>query len=72
MAHYRLYCIDGSGRFFRCDEFSAANDDEAVLESKERRGGSAAELWSGARMVAAFAAAEATGAPARPISRTAA
>lgn len=63
MAHYRLYCIDGSGRFFRCEEFSAAGDDEAIVESRERRGASAAELWSGARMVTAFAA---------PAARTAA
>ena len=54
MAHYRLYCVDSRGHFFRCEEFEAEGDEEAVGRSAELRGGFAAELWSGKRMVKVF------------------
>ena len=54
MPYYRLYCIDGRGHFFRCEEFEAEADEEAVGRSEELRNGAAAELWSGKRMVKAF------------------
>ena len=54
MTDYRLYCLDAAGRFFRCEEFSAANDEAAAERALALRGDSAAELWAGARMVASF------------------
>jgi hypothetical protein len=54
MLHYRLYCIDSRGHFFRCEEFAADGDEEAISLSAELRGRHAAELWSGKRIVKAF------------------
>jgi hypothetical protein len=57
MAHYRLYCIDKRGGFFRCEDIEADADEEAIDKAVALHGGHAAELWSGARFVRVFAAA---------------
>ena len=57
MLDYRLYSIDQEGRFFRCEEFQALGDNDAIDAAKSLKGAPAAELWSGARMVTSFAAA---------------
>jgi hypothetical protein len=54
MTHYRLYCIDGAGRFFRFEDIEAPHDAEATRLSLALRGSHAAELWTGARHVATF------------------
>jgi hypothetical protein len=56
MVHYRLFCIDPEGRFFRCEEIEAADDGEAARLSVALRGAHAAELWTGARIVTSFVA----------------
>ena len=54
MAHYRFYCIGGDGRFFRSEEIQAADDADAIRQSRVLRGAHAAELWCGDRMVTSF------------------
>jgi hypothetical protein len=54
MAYYRLYCVDASGHFFKCEEIDAPDDDAAIIEAIELRGAHAAELWDGKRLVKAF------------------
>jgi hypothetical protein len=66
MPHYRLYCIDAAGRFFRCEEIEAPDDAEAARLSIALRGSHAAELWSGARLVTSFEAAAGTQPPPPP------
>ena len=66
MPHYRLFCIDTAGRFFRCEEIDAPDDAEAARLSVALRGSHAAELWSGARLVTSYAAAAAGTAAAPP------
>ena len=56
MIHYRLYCLNAAGGFFRCDEISAESDEAAIAEAAQRRGEHAAELWEQGRMVQSFAA----------------
>lgn len=54
MSHYRLYGLNGDGRFIRCAEFEAESDDEACGRSIQLRGEGAAELWAGGRFVTTF------------------
>jgi hypothetical protein len=54
MPYYRLYCVNGAGHFFKCEEIDVPNDDAAINEAMKRRGAHAAELWNGGRMVKAF------------------
>ena len=69
MAQYRLYCINETGRFFRCDELDAADDEAAISHGRELRGDHPAELWCGARLVTSLSrqavGAEAAAAPSR-------
>lgn len=51
MPDYRLYCLDGAGKFTRSYEFTAASDEEAfnVVSAMGLR--VRCELWEGRRMV---------------------
>ncbi|HEY1605493.1 MAG TPA: hypothetical protein VGF77_07820 [Allosphingosinicella sp.] len=53
MADYVLYCLDGS-KLVRCERFAAANDENAVRESRRRQGSQTAELWCGPKKVRMF------------------
>jgi hypothetical protein len=52
MPKYRLYCINGDGRFARIHEIDAANDAAAVSEAREKHLSVRCELWDRNRMVA--------------------
>lgn len=52
MAGYRLYRLDGDGKFAAAEWLEAA-DDRAALEAANRRcDGHDCELWQGKRLVA--------------------
>ena len=52
MSDYRLFCIDGSGRFTMSHEFEAADDAEALGKAEAMRLSVKCELWQQGRMVA--------------------
>jgi len=52
MDDYRLFCIDGSGRFTMSHEFEAADDAEALAKARGMRLSVKCELWQRSRMVA--------------------
>ncbi len=53
MACYQLNCLS-DGRIFRCEDFEAASDDQAIRTALDLRGVTAAELWCGERKVSTF------------------
>ncbi len=53
MANYQLNCVS-DGRIFRCEEFDAASDEQAIRTALDLRGVTAAELWCGSRRVSKF------------------
>ena len=53
MAHYELNCLS-DGRIFRCEDFDAPTDEQAIRQALELRGATAAELWCGQRKVSTF------------------
>ena len=52
MGDYRLFCIDGTGRFTMSHEIDAANDAEALAKARDMRLSVKCELWQRGRMVA--------------------
>jgi len=54
MPYYRLYCLDGSGKFTKAHELEAANDEAALAVANEMRLSVKCELWERNRMVAAL------------------
>ena len=52
MADYRLYCLDGTGRFTKAHEINAGTDQEAIQEAQALKLPVACELWERARKVA--------------------
>jgi hypothetical protein len=52
--YYRLYCINSAGGFFRCEDFNADTDEQAIELADELRGNGAAELWQQTRKVHFF------------------
>ena len=52
MAAYRFYRRDGAGNDSNADWIEAADDEEAVLEVRERKLPTASEIWLGSRRVA--------------------
>ena len=59
MAHYRLYCLDGSGKIGLADWFEAYTDEEAIDAARESKAGALkCEVWQGMRMVAQLDALE--------------
>jgi hypothetical protein len=53
MAYYQLNCVS-DGHIFRCEEFHAASDEQAISQALDLRGVTAAELWCGTRKVSVF------------------
>ncbi len=53
MAFYQLNCVS-DGRIFRCEDFEATSDEQAVRRALDLRGVTAAELWCGERKVRTF------------------
>jgi hypothetical protein len=53
MASYQLNCVSDH-RIFRCEEFDAADDEQAIRKALDLRGVTAAELWCGGRRVTCF------------------
>ena len=51
MPAYRLYEIDGSGRFHGTEVVEASSDEEAISIAIELLGGSSGELWLAAKLV---------------------
>lgn len=52
MPAYRLYHVDGSGRFSAAEWIEAENDDSAVQSARAACKSIACELWQGRRFVA--------------------
>ena len=52
MGDYRLFCIDGSGRFTMSHEFEAVDDAEALVRARAMKLSVKCELWQRGRMVA--------------------
>jgi hypothetical protein len=57
---YRLYLLDGAGQFVSAEWISAQSDEEAVSIARRLRKSVKSEIWQGARLVAAVAAADAS------------
>ena len=51
MPAYRLYHIDGTGRFHGSEEVQADSDEHAMELSTQLLAGSSGELWISERMV---------------------
>jgi len=52
MGDYRLFCIDGTGRFTMSHEIEAADDAEALAKARDMQLSVKCELWQRGRMVA--------------------
>jgi len=52
MGDYRLFCIDGTGRFTMSHEFTAEDDAEALAKGRAMKLSVKCELWQRGRMVA--------------------
>jgi hypothetical protein len=52
MGDYRLFCIDGTGRFTMSYEIEAADDAEALAKARDMKLSVKCELWQRGRMVA--------------------
>ena len=52
MRDYRLFCIDGTGRFTMSHEFEALDDEEALGKARAMKLSVKCELWQRGRMVA--------------------
>lgn len=51
MSAYRLYQIDGAGRFFGAQWIEAADDEAALAAARALCPSMACELWQGQRLV---------------------
>lgn len=52
MGDYRLYCLDGDGRFTMSHEFEAVDDAEALAKARHMKLAVKCELWQRGRMIA--------------------
>lgn len=52
MPYYRLYCIDGSGKFTKAHDIRADDDDDALAIARDMKLPVKCELWERGRMVA--------------------
>ena len=50
--HYRLFCLDGVGKFTTMHEIAAVDDDEAVAAARAMKLPVKCELWERSRLVA--------------------
>lgn len=60
MPSYRLFCLDGSERTIKVDEFSAKDDDEAIAVARSMDGAFDRQLWKRDRLIAKLPALERT------------
>jgi hypothetical protein len=61
LQHYRIHFIDRLGVHIFVRDWSAPDDDAAILEGRSLARGHAIEVWCGERRIAAFASAEPAG-----------
>ena len=52
MPEYRLYCLDGDGKFTKAHEISAADDADALARAEDMKLPVRCELWHRDRLVA--------------------
>jgi hypothetical protein len=52
MREYRLYCVDGIGKFTQVHDLAAANDAAALLQARAMKLSGKCELWEHGRIVA--------------------
>ena len=52
MADYRLYCLDGAGKFIKAHDIEATDDEEALELARQMKLPVKCELWQHGRMVA--------------------
>jgi len=52
MGDYRLYCLNGVGKFTKAHDIAAKNDDEALALARQMKLPVKCELWERDRMVA--------------------
>jgi len=52
MPEYRLYCLDGAGKFTKAHEISAADDADALARANDMKLPVKCELWQRDRLVA--------------------
>lgn len=52
MGDYRLYCLDGAGKFTKSHEIRADSDKEALAAARAMKLPVKCELWNRSRMVA--------------------
>ena len=52
MPDYRLYCLDGAGKFTKVHEIAADDDAEAIEKASDKKLGVSCELWDRGRLVA--------------------
>ena len=57
MPEYRLYCVDGAGRFTRAHEIEAPTDEDAISQAAALKLPVQCELWERGRKVAELDAA---------------
>jgi hypothetical protein len=56
MPEYRLYCLDGAGKFTRAHLIAASGDEEAMSKARAMKLPVKCELWERGRMVATLPA----------------
>lgn len=54
MSGYRVYFVNGQGRFVRAVELLCRDDEEATAHARDLADEQAVELWDRARLVARF------------------
>jgi hypothetical protein len=52
MPEYRLYCLDGAGKFTNAHEITATDDADALARARELKLPVKCELWERGRLVA--------------------
>jgi len=52
MPYYRLYCLDGSGKFTKAHDLEAGSDQEALGKASAMKLPVKCELWERGRLVA--------------------
>ena len=56
MPSYRLYCLDGLGKFTNVHDLAADDDVEAMEKAAQKKLGVNCELWDRGRLVAVLPA----------------
>jgi len=56
MPDYRLYCLDGAGRFTKAHKIRADDDDAAMDQARDMKLSVQCELWERGRKIATLPA----------------